>query len=88
MASNTVQHLVTPSRFMRVNQTRAWNTGNGSPDAICFTVDRPGVVLVGVCAYGGLGSYEYSLELLHDVRVRLNDRPYGMQDDELVGVFV
>lgn len=55
---------------MRVNQTRAWNTGNGSPDAICFTVDRPGVTLVGVCVYGGLGNYEYSVELLHDVRVR------------------
>ncbi|CAH0578389.1 unnamed protein product [Chrysodeixis includens] len=68
--SNTVKNLVTPSRFMRVNQTRAWNTGNGSPDAICFTVDRPGVTLAGVCVYGGLGNYEYSLELLHDVRLR------------------
>ena len=54
---------------MRVNQSRAWNTGNGSPDAICFTVDRPGITLVGVSVYGGLGNYEYSLELLHDVRV-------------------
>lgn len=54
---------------MRVNQTRAWNTGNGSPDSICFTVDRPGVTLAGVSVYGGLGNYEYSLELLHDVRV-------------------
>nr|XP_049693135.1 E3 ubiquitin-protein ligase MYCBP2 isoform X3 [Helicoverpa armigera] len=68
--SNTVKNLVTPSRFMRVNQTRAWNTGNGSPDAICFTVDRPGVTLVGVGVYGGLGSYDYSMELLHDVRLR------------------
>ncbi|KAH9644214.1 hypothetical protein HF086_008703 [Spodoptera exigua] len=66
--SNVVKNFVTPSRFMRVNQSRAWNTGNGSPDAICFTVDRPGVTLVGVCVYGGLGNYEYSLELLHDVR--------------------
>lgn len=54
---------------MRVNQARAWNTGNGSPDAICFTVDRSGVMLAGVCVYGGLGTYEYELELLHDVRV-------------------
>ncbi|CAH1647847.1 unnamed protein product [Spodoptera littoralis] len=68
--SNVVKNFVTPSRFMRVNQSRAWNTGNGSPDAICFTVDRPGVTLVGVCVYGGLGNYEYSLELLHDVRLR------------------
>jgi hypothetical protein len=54
---------------MRVNQSRAWHTGNGSPDAICFTVDRPGVMLVGVGAYGGLGHYEYTLELLQDLRV-------------------
>lgn len=67
--SSTVKHLITPSRFMRVNQALAWNTGNGSPDAICFTVDRPGVLLAGVCVYGGLGNYEYELELLHDVRV-------------------
>ncbi|XP_028043251.1 E3 ubiquitin-protein ligase MYCBP2 isoform X2 [Bombyx mandarina] len=66
--SSSVKHLVTPSRFMRVNQSRAWNTGNGSPDAICFTVDRSGVMLVGVCVYGGPGNYEYSIELLNDVR--------------------
>ncbi|XP_048488841.1 E3 ubiquitin-protein ligase MYCBP2 [Plutella xylostella] len=66
--SNSFKPLVTPSRFMRVNQARAWNTGNGSPDAICFTVDRSGVMLAGVCVYGGLGTYEYELELLHDVR--------------------
>lgn len=64
-----MKHVITPSRFMRVNQSRAWHTGNGSPDAICFTVDRPGVMLVGVCAYGGFGRYEYTLELLQDLRV-------------------
>ncbi|XP_059059876.1 E3 ubiquitin-protein ligase MYCBP2 [Achroia grisella] len=68
--SSTIKHLVTPSRFMRVNQSRSWNTGNGSPDAICFTVDRPGVMLVGACVFSGLGSYEYSLELLQDLRLR------------------
>lgn len=52
---------------MRTNQTRTWNTGNGSPDAICFTVDKPGVVIAGVCVYGGVGMYEYELELLDDV---------------------
>ncbi|XP_050560251.1 E3 ubiquitin-protein ligase MYCBP2 isoform X7 [Spodoptera frugiperda] len=71
--SNVVKNFVTPSRFMRVNQTRAWNTGNGSPDAICFTVDRPGVTLVGVCVYGGLGNYEYSVELLHDLRASADE---------------
>lgn len=54
---------------MRTNQTRTWNTGNGSPDAICFTVDRPGVVIAGVCVYGGVGMYEYELELLDDVSI-------------------
>ncbi|KAJ8916891.1 hypothetical protein NQ315_013359 [Exocentrus adspersus] len=57
---------VTPSRFSRVNQSRTWNTGNGSPDAICFQVDREGISIVGVGVYGGIGHYEYELELLED----------------------
>lgn len=57
----------TPSRFTRTNQSRTWNTGNGSPDAICFSVDRPGIVVAGVCVFGGAGTYEYELELLDDV---------------------
>ncbi|KPJ10311.1 putative E3 ubiquitin-protein ligase MYCBP2 [Papilio machaon] len=64
--TNAVKHLTTPSRFVRVNQNRAWNTGNGSPDSIAFTVDRPGIMLVGACVYGGGGSYEYTLELMQD----------------------
>lgn len=63
------QYLTTPSRYMRMNQARVWNTGNGSPDAICFSVDRPGITLVGVGVYGGVGDFEYVLELLHDDRV-------------------
>ncbi|KAB0796834.1 hypothetical protein PPYR_10895 [Photinus pyralis] len=57
---------VTPSRFTRTNQSRTWNTGNGSPDAICFQVDRTGVSVAGVGIYGGIGHYEYELELLED----------------------
>lgn len=57
----------TPSRFTRTNQSRTWNTGNGSPDAICFAVDRGGVAIAGVGVYGGVGSYDYELELLDDV---------------------
>lgn len=57
----------TPSRFTRTNQSRTWNTGNGSPDAICFQVDRPGISIVGVGVYGGVGQYDYELELLEDV---------------------
>lgn len=56
----------TPSRFTRTNQSRTWNTGNGSPDAICFQVDRSGVSIAGAVIYGGLGHYEYELELLED----------------------
>ncbi|XP_047524361.1 E3 ubiquitin-protein ligase MYCBP2 isoform X3 [Pieris napi] len=65
-----IKHLITPSRFIRVNPTRSWNTSSGSPDAICFNIDRPGIVLVGACVYGGPGTFEYTLELLHDVRLR------------------
>jgi E3 ubiquitin-protein ligase MYCBP2 len=55
-----------------MSQGRSWNTGNGSPDAICLTVDKPGVVLVGFCVYGGGGIHEYELEVLaDDVRVFL-----------------
>ncbi|XP_018577188.1 E3 ubiquitin-protein ligase MYCBP2-like, partial [Anoplophora glabripennis] len=57
---------ITPSRFTRINQSRTWNTGNGSPDAICFQVDREGISIIGVGVYGGIGHYEYELELLED----------------------
>ncbi|XP_061382096.1 E3 ubiquitin-protein ligase MYCBP2 isoform X5 [Danaus plexippus] len=66
--SKSNKHLVTASRFMRVNSARSWSTGNGSPDAICFTVDRPGVALVGACVFVGSGLYDYTIELLHDMR--------------------
>ncbi|MGH0123887.1 UNVERIFIED_CONTAM: hypothetical protein FKN15_067692 [Acipenser sinensis] len=60
----------TPNRFTKTSQGRSWNTGNGSPDAICFTVDRHGVVLVGFCVYGGGGVHEYELEVLADDSVK------------------
>lgn len=64
----------TPSRFARVSQNRTWNTGNGSPDAICFSVDRPGVLVAGACIYGGVGNeWHYELELLDDVSARETD---------------
>ncbi|XP_062420974.1 E3 ubiquitin-protein ligase MYCBP2 isoform X2 [Pungitius pungitius] len=55
-----------PNRFTKTSQGRSWNTGNGSPDAICMNVDKPGVVLVGVCVYGGGGVHEFELEVLAD----------------------
>lgn len=59
--------LVTPNRFTRTSQSAYWNTGNGSPDAVGFTVDRPGIIVAGVCVYGGGGQYDYELELLDEV---------------------
>ncbi|XP_063236464.1 E3 ubiquitin-protein ligase MYCBP2 isoform X2 [Bacillus rossius redtenbacheri] len=73
----------TPSRFTRTNQSRTWNTGNGSPDAICFSVDRPGVVVAGVCVYGGLGNYEYELELLDDQSNAGNDPSHAQRWNSL-----
>ena len=59
----------TPNRFTKTSQGRSWNTGNGSPDAICMTVDKPGAVLVSFCVYGGGGIPEYELAVLAaDVR--------------------
>ena len=57
---------VTPNRFTRTSTSRTWNTGNGSPDAICFSVDRAGIFVVGCCVYGGMGTYDYELELMDD----------------------
>ncbi|XP_037787011.1 E3 ubiquitin-protein ligase MYCBP2-like isoform X1 [Penaeus monodon] len=64
-AGGRVLHI-TPSRFTRTSQSRTWNTGNGSPDAICFAVDRPGIVIAGVCVYGGVGTYDYEVELMDE----------------------
>ena len=64
----------TPNRFTRTSNNRTWNTGNGSPDAICFSVDRPGIFIVGCCVYGGMGTYEYELELLDDQSSGLNEK--------------
>ncbi|RZF32322.1 hypothetical protein LSTR_LSTR001786 [Laodelphax striatellus] len=61
-----------PARFSRTNGSRTWNTGNGSPDAICFSVDRPGVAIAGAAVYGGAGSYDYELELLDDANTPNN----------------
>ncbi|XP_073470395.1 E3 ubiquitin-protein ligase MYCBP2 isoform X18 [Aquarana catesbeiana] len=55
-----------PNRFTKTSQGRSWNTGNGSPDAICFSVDKLGLVVVGFCVYGGGGIHEYELEVLVD----------------------
>ncbi|XP_069130438.1 LOW QUALITY PROTEIN: E3 ubiquitin-protein ligase MYCBP2-like [Argopecten irradians] len=66
LGTTTRPLLVTPNRFTRTSQSAYWNTGNGSPDAISFSVDKPGIVIAGVCVYGGEGRYEYEMELLDD----------------------
>lgn len=53
-------------RFKKCDYSKTWNTGHFASDAICFTVDRPGIVLAGCCVYFGAGTYEYQMELLHD----------------------
>lgn len=56
----------TCSRFARCDISRTWNTGNFGPDAISFSVNRPGIAIAGAMVYSGSGSYEYQLELLYD----------------------
>lgn len=75
-----------PNRFTKTSQGRSWNTGNGSPDAICLNVDKPGVVLVGVCVYGGGGIHEYELEVLADDVSNINH--FSQKDLFIISFFV
>ena len=61
--------LVTPNRFTRTSQSPMWHTGNGSPDAITFSVDKPGLLVAGACVYTGDGQINYELELLDEVSI-------------------
>lgn len=65
--------LSTGSRYTRTDNTKSWNTGNFGPDAISFSVDKPGIVIAGAMAYSGSGNYDYQLELLQDVRIGVLD---------------
>ncbi|XP_013400127.1 E3 ubiquitin-protein ligase MYCBP2 [Lingula anatina] len=58
--------LTTPNRFQRTSSSAYWNTGNGSPDAVCFSVDKPGIMIAGATVYGAGESYDYELELLDE----------------------
>jgi E3 ubiquitin-protein ligase MYCBP2 len=78
-ACGRILHMTT-SRFTRTNQSRTWNTGNGSPDAICFQVDRPGISVAGIGVYGGIGHYEYELELLEEVSFKKRLKRGGVDD--------
>jgi len=79
--------LSTPCRFGRTSQGSYWNSGNGSPDAVCFSVDRPGVMIAGVGVYGGGGSYECDVELLDDVMIHCSlSVCLSVDDDVLIAV--
>ena len=54
-------------RFGTTSRNAQWSTGNGNPDAECFSVDRAGVLVAGVGLYGGGGDYELEMELLDEV---------------------
>ncbi|XP_055893471.1 E3 ubiquitin-protein ligase MYCBP2-like isoform X4 [Biomphalaria glabrata] len=58
--------LVTPNRFTRCSNSCQWNTGKGSPDGIAFSVDKPGIVMAGICVYGGSGTYEYEVDVMKE----------------------
>ena len=60
--------LSSPNRFTRTSSSAYWNTGQGSPDAVCFSIDRAGVLIAGVGLYGGTGQYDYEIDLLDEVR--------------------
>lgn len=67
MSSLPAQSIrTTGCRFARRDPCRTWNTGNFGQDAICFSVDRPGIAIAGAVVYSGTGSYEYQLDLLYD----------------------
>ena len=59
-------------RFGTTSRNAQWSTGNGSPDAVCFSVDRAGVLVAGVGLYGGGGDYEFEMEFLDEVRLFIN----------------
>ena len=62
--SNT--EYVTPSRFCRRSSTKSWETGSGTPEAICFSVNRNGIHISGVRVYSfSMGQLKYQLQILH-----------------------
>ena len=79
-------------RFARTSRSAYWNTGNGSPDAVTFTVDRPGVLIAGVALYGGGGDYDFDIELLDEVLVQYARQPasaiVGMRGFACVRVYL
>lgn len=70
----------TGSRFGRIDASRTWNTGNFGPEAIAFSVDRPGVVICGAEVYYGSGNYEYQLEIFSESDVAQPDTKWELME--------
>ena len=52
------------------NSILTWDTGNGTTDGICFSVDTDGVQLCGVGVYvGGTKEHRYELKVLSQVKL-------------------
>lgn len=55
----------TPSRFCRRSSSKSWEAGSGLPEAICFSVNKPGIHISGVRVYSStIGQFKYQLQLL------------------------
>lgn len=56
---------ITPSRFCRRSSTKCWETGSGSSEAICFTVNKSGIFISGARVYSSTSNrFKYQLTLL------------------------
>nr|XP_027195486.1 E3 ubiquitin-protein ligase MYCBP2-like [Dermatophagoides pteronyssinus] len=62
---HTQNELVTPSRFCRRSSTKCWNTGSGSPEAICFSINKSDIYISGIRVYSStVQQFKYQLQLL------------------------
>lgn len=60
--------FITPSRFCRRSSSKSWDTGSGTPEAICFSVNKSGIYISGVSVYAfSMGQLKYQLQLLNQV---------------------
>ncbi|CAG0913072.1 unnamed protein product [Notodromas monacha] len=73
LSITTKEILSIPSRFGRVSQAKMWNACNGSPDAIGFVVDHPGIIIAGAKVFGSNAMLDYELELLVEKDVSFDE---------------
>lgn len=67
-SSGSSTEYITPSRFCRRSSTKSWDTGSGSPEAICFSVNKNSIYISGVRVYAfSMGQLKYQLQLLDQV---------------------